>query len=567
MRKSLFLLVCIQLLGCGAEPDSSQKATEQSKVSFTEVSAVAGLGGFRHERGAAGNLWFPEINGSGGAFIDYDGDGWQDVLLAGGGVWKESGMEPVPGVWLYRNEGDGTFSLQTDAAGLTGINSYTYGFAAADYDNDGDQDLYVTTVEQNRLFRNEGGHFVDVPSEAGSEGPSEWSNSAAFFDADRDGLLDLFVTNYVAWTPESDLPCLFGADNRKDYCTPHAYQGTPPRYYHNEGAAGFVDRTDEAGFGVSTGKSMGVVLLDYNQDRWIDLAVSNDGEPDHLFRNEGDGTFTDVGFVSGMALNSRGQPQAGMGIDAGDIDGSGLDAIVVGNFANETIGVFQYDGNALFVDRANASGIGAASMPLLTFGVMMFDADLDGDLDVFTANGHISLFADEDDDQITLRQRPHLFLNSGDGTFRDAAGGSEALATPRLARGTAYADYDRDGDLDVLLTENGGPVALYRNETRAEGSGPHWLRVMLRGSASNRDGIGADLRLYAGGRLQRRYVRSGSSFLSQSELPVTFGLGNTATADSLVVLWPSGARQVHRDVTASAEYLVTEQGDRLSALR
>ncbi|HEX7069504.1 MAG TPA: VCBS repeat-containing protein, partial [Rhodothermales bacterium] len=441
---------------CAGEESTETPTLTANSIAFVEVTTEAGLGGFKHERGAQGDFWFPEINGAGVAFIDYDADGWQDLLVAGGGVWDGSGREKVPSVWLYRNEGNGTFSLRTDEAGLANVHDYSYGFAVADYDNDGDQDFLLTTVGLNRLFRNDGGRFAEVGTAAGISDRIEWSNSAAFFDADRDSHLDLFVTNYVQWSPETDIPCLFGAENRKDYCTPHAYRGMPSRYFHNDGDQTFTDQSQEAGFLPSPGKSMGVALLDFNDDGWTDLAVANDGEPDQLYRNEGNGRFSEVGFVSGMALNSRGQPTAGMGIDAGQIDGSGRDAIVVGNFSFENIGVFRYDGNGLFSDISQSSGIGATSLWSLTFGVLLFDADLDGDQDFFAANGHISVHADEDGDPDRFREPPHLYANDGNGRFTDAAPTIESLRTPMLARGVAYADYDRDGDLDLAISENDG---------------------------------------------------------------------------------------------------------------
>ena len=367
-----------------------------SPTLFVDVTSEAGLADFRHERGAAGDLWFPEINGAGVAFIDYDGDGWQDLLLAGGGVWAHTDVPQVPAVRLFRNQRDGTFSETTGEAGLADIHAISYGFAVGDYDNDGDDDFYLTAVGRNYLFRNDNGRFIDVTAASGTGGPEEWSNSAAFVDADRDGQLDLVVVNYVDWSPADDIPCRYGADNRADYCTPHAYRGIPPRFYHNDGNGRFSERSAESGLRASPGKSMGVVTLDYNRDGWVDLAVANDGEPDQLFRNEGDGTFTDIGLQIGMALNSRGQPQAGMGIAAGVLDGSGQDAIVVGNFSNEANGLFVYDGRSLFLDRTRASGIGPASLRSLTFGIAMADVDLDRDLDVLKlyVEGEIARGAD-----------------------------------------------------------------------------------------------------------------------------------------------------------------------------
>ncbi len=552
-------LIGLSTTGCQTESQAPEPESDASTVpGFVEVAQEVGLGGFRHERGDAGNLWFPEINGSGAAFIDFDGDGWQDILLAGGGTWPTSGLPPAEGVWLYRNNGDGTFELATHRAGLSGIREYTYGFAVADYDNDGDDDFYLTTVTSNRLFRNEGGRFTDVSRMSGTAGPDEWSTSAAFVDVDRDGALDLVVANYVEWSPQTDIPCLFGSDNRKDYCTPLAYRGLPPRFYRNVGNGRFEDRSTDSGLTHSPGKSMSLAVLDFNQDGWPDIAISNDGERDQLFRNRGDGTFEDVGLVTGMALNSRGQPTAGMGIDAGDIDGSGLDAILVGNFAGESMSLFQFDGRALFLDRARTSGLGAPSIPTLTFAVLLLDVDLDGDQDLYAANGHISLFAHLDDKPFGLAQPPHLFINRGGGIFQDVAPSTSALQETMIGRGVAAADYDRDGDVDLLVTENDGRVRLLKNLTRDGEDPPHFVRVELTGTTSNRDALGAEVILYHAGRTQRRYVRGGSSYLSQSERALTFGLGDADLVDSLVVKWPSGVRQVLTGVTPNRKVEVLE---------
>ncbi len=573
-------------MGCrnATQVESRERTPDAASApTFTDVTQAAGLGAFRHETGASGQKWLPEIMGAGAAFVDYDGDGWPDILLVGGGVWEDE--RPVPALRLYRNNGDGTFSEKTREAGLGEVVAYGFGLAVADYDNDGDPDVYFTTLAQNRLFRNEGGVFEEVGKQAGVAGEAAWSTSALFFDADRDGWLDLYVGNYVVWSPDQDLFCSSGSPE-KIYCTPQLYEAVPGRFYQNNGDPGspdrvrgrllpgqaptFTDRTAEAGFLPAPGQSLGVAELDFNGDRWPDLVVANDLEPDLLYENNGDPgstpgqapTFTEMGVISGIAYDERGIARAGMGIDAGDVDGTGRPTVFVGNFSDQMIGVYRYVGNGLFEDRAALSKIGGRSRRTLAFGLFLFDADLDGDLDLFVANGHIHEHVDQIPNTITYRQPPHLFINQGDGTFEDAApevGG--ALAEPLVGRGAAYADVDQDGDLDVLVTENGGPVRLLRNEVRAPGAAtpsPAYLRVEVTGTQSNRDGLGTRLVAFAGGSRQERRVHAGSSYLSQSERPATFGFGPATRVDSLVIYWPNGHVDRFNDLAVNQTLRIVE---------
>ncbi len=562
--KAFFCLcVLVSAGGCGQEEAAQPSGAEEpatTAVSFREVTTEAGLGAFRHVNGALGEKWFPETMGAGGGFLDYDGDGWQDVVLVGGGSWDPETDRQVRKLWLYRNKGDGTFALASSQAGLDNLPGYGFGVVAADYDNDGDDDLYFTTLGPNLLLRNEGGVFQDVTQAAGLSGVEEWSTSAIFFDADRDGWLDLYVGNYVVWTPDEDLWCSFDGEN-KGYCTPELYRGVPGRYYRNRGDGTFEEQTDAAGFSTG-GKTLGVAELDYNDDGWPDLAVANDTDPDQLFQNDGDGTFSEVGVVSGMAFDERGRARAGMGIDAGVVDETGRETIFVGNFSNQMIGVYRYAGNGLFEDRAAASQIGRTSLLTLTFGLVLFDADLDGDLDLYAANGHVQPYIEQVKDNVTFRQPSHLFLNLGDGTFEDAAprvGG--ALADSLVGRGAAYADFDNDGDLDLLVTENAGPAHLLRNDLN---EGVHYLRVEVQGRQSNRDGIGTRLVAVVGTQRQVRRIRTGSSFLSQSEKVATFGLKGADRVDSLLVYWPGGLVDRFADVAADQTVVLVEGERRLS---
>lgn len=524
-------------------------------LSFHDVTDEAGLSAFRHENGAYGSKWFPEAMGSGGGFIDYDGDGWLDVLLVGGGTWPEGEQESVRALWLYRNNRDGSFTDVTERAGIGEVRAYGLGVVAADYDNDGDEDIYFTTLYENMLFRNDGGVFTEIGEAAGVTGGSTWSTSAIFFDADRDGWVDLYVGSYVEWSPETDLVCTISGTIRS-YCTPEHYIGIPSRFYRNNGDGTFTDRTVEAGFASGPGKTLGVSEFDYNRDGWPDLIVANDTKRDLLYENNGDGTFSEKGAVSGIAYDENGSARAGMGIDAGVVDTTGEETIFVGNFSKEMIGVYRHIAEGLFSDRAAVSKIGRPSLLTLTFGLFLFDVDLDGDLDLFAANGHVQPEIEQTQEGITYREPPHLFINDGNGTFVDLGRkAGAALQQPLVARGAAYGDYDRDGDLDILLTENSGPVHLWRNDLS---EGGHFLRIHVEGREGNRDGLGTQLSAFVGGLRMERRVRTGSSFMSQLEKTVTFGVGDVDLVDSLFVRWPSGRIDRFTELAVNREYSLLE---------
>ena len=552
------LLFIMLSLGCNrAEKVEEQKPqpTNGVALSFTDVTSTAGLSEFRHVTGAVGDKWFPESMGSGGGFIDYDGDGWQDVLLVGGGRWAKEKAQAAPALWLYRNNGDGTFSNKTNEAGLGALSAYGFGVAAADYDNDGDQDFYFTTLHHDMLFRNDAGVFTELGKTANVAGESTWSSSAIFFDADKDGWLDLYVGNYVEWSPEKDLWCTLDGKT-KSYCTPELYKGIPGHFFHNSGNGAFTEQTEAAGFTQSPGKTLGVAECDFNRDGWPDLVVANDTQRNLLYKNKGNGTFDELAAYSGVAYDENGRARAGMGIDAGVVDNTGAETIFIGNFSKEMIGVYRYLGNDLFTDRAPASKIGRPSLMTLTFGLFVFDVDLDGDLDLFTANGHVQEDIEITQDGITYREPPHLFVNDGNGFFTDEApkiGG--VMQQPIVGRGAAYADYDRDGDLDILVTENGGPAHLWRNELN---NGHHFLRLRVQGEKSNRDGVGARIVVKIDTLHMERRIRTGSSFLSSLEKTATFGLGQATHADSLLVYWPSGRVDRFNAIEADRELLLVE---------
>ncbi len=491
---------------------------------FTDVTHEAGLADFTHENGASGLMWMPEILPPGLAFVDYNGDGHPDIALVQGGTWDSLEVQP-PAVRLYANNGSGSFSEVTYDAGLGEVVTYGMGIASADYDNDGDADLFLTSLGHDILLRNDDGVYTVMQS--GAEGPLAWSTAAVFFDADRDGWLDLYVGGYVRWSSPTDVRCQ-GPGGEKIYCTPAAYDGQSHRFYHNNADGTFSDWTEDVGFLSTPGKTLGAVLLDVNGDLWPDLAVANDLERDQLYINEGDGTFIERGLMAGIAYDARGIATAGMGIDAGIVSGEW--SILVGNFSNQMISVWRYAGGEVFRDHASASRIGGASRQTLAFGLFLFDADLDGDEDVFVANGHIHEHVERGSSGIKFYQRPHLFLNTGDGVFAD-----EENFEPLLGRGAAYADIDQDGDLDILMSQNGGGVRLWRNNVQGR-----YLRVRLGGMSSNRDGIGALVKLYTSVGVKQRHVRSGGSYLSESERVLTFGLDESDMVDSLHVTWPSG---------------------------
>lgn len=542
-------------IACSPESDSSPLPDEPSSsaIAFTEVTREAGLGNFIHDNGAVGNKWYPEQMGSGAGFIDYDDDGWSDILLLGGGNWNGQADSRFQALWLYRNNGDGTFTEVTTETGFVGLDAYTIGLSVADYDNDGDEDIFLDNLGTNMLFRNDGGVFTEVGEEAGLSEHREWGSSAMFFDANRDGWLDLFAGNYIDWTPETDKFCPEGG-TVKLYCIPADYEGIPSRYYQSNGDGTFTDRTDEAGFTPVLGKALGVAELDFNKDGWSDLVVVNDGEGDLLYQNNHDGTFTERGMISGIAFSEHGEARAGMGVDAGVVDSTGQVSIFVGNFSEEMAGVYRHTGNGLFLDRAAASRIGGPSLLTLTFGLFLFDVDLDTDLDLFVANGHVYPDRLEGQDKITFRQPAQLYTNRGNGIFDEVKQDQGVLTSQLVARGAAYADYDRDGDLDILIVENDGPAHLWRNDL----SDGNVLRVDLTGTASNREAIGARIVAQVGSLRMERRMRTGSSYLSQSEMTATFGLGQASHVDSLWVHWPGGVVTQFDEIQANQTLLIKE---------
>jgi hypothetical protein len=519
---------------------------------LTDVTASAGLR-FRHNSGAFGGKLLPETLGSGCAFLDYDGDGWLDILLVNGMDWPGHKRErSTP--HLFRNNRNGTFSDVTRAAGLD-VELYGMGVAVGDFDNDGFPDLLIACVGQNRLFRNTGkGTFVDATRVSGLDGRQAFSTSALWVDFDRDGLLDLFVCNYVRWSLDTDVHCSLDG-KQKSYCTPEAYRGETCWLFRNLGNGRFEDVTATCGIFDSSSKALGVAMLDVDNDGWPDIFVANDTQPNRLYRNLRNGKFRDVGLEAGVALSEDGKARAGMGVDAADFDNSGRTSVAVTNFDNEMIGLFRPSETGLYRDVATRAGVGFPSLNTLGFGCVFADMDLDGLLDLVVANGHIDETVRNIRGNVGHAQAPHLFLNEGAGAFRDVASSVQGEFTrPRIGRGLAYGDFDNDGDLDLLMTTNGGPAVLFRNDVRP---GNRSIRLRLVGTTSNRDAIGATVRLFEGGVTQTRLVRSGSSYLSQSELPVTFGIGPRDRVERIVITWPGGRTEEFKGV-AAGRYTCTE---------
>jgi len=559
---AILALAFLALARCGgreAAPPSPLPRSGPSPlaVRFTDVTREAGLA-FVHNSGATGRKYLPETMGSGVVFFDYDGDGRQDLFFVNGADWPDQHRATTTQA-LYRNRGDGTFDDVTARAGLA-VELYGIGAAAADYDNDGDTDLFVNALGPDRLFRNRGnGTFEDVTREAGVSDPG-FGSSATWFDYNRDGFLDLFVCNYVQWTPATDIYCTLDGAN-KSYCTPESYRGATNRLFRNRGDGTFEDATRKAGVFDPTGKSLGVVAFDADGDGWVDLAVANDTQPNFLYHNQGDGTFRDIGTAAGIAFSEDGKARGAMGIDAADYDGSGGESLLIGNFSNEMLALYHNDGRGAFVDDAASSGIGPPSLLTLTFGCFFFDFDLDGRLDIFTANGHVETDINRVQPTVTYAQPPHLFRGVRGGRFESVTRVVGAdLARPVVGRGAAYADFDGDGDLDIAVSVSGGPAVLLRNDG---GNANGWLRLRLVGKKSNRDGIGARVRLLGPGIGAARVVRSAASYASQSETTLTFGLGPKGAGDrppvDVEVSWPDGNKQVFNSLATDRLHVLEEK--------
>ena len=527
---------------------------------------------FTHDSGREGQKLLPETMGSGAAVLDYNGDGHQDLLFVNSTrwPWDTRGQLDSP-CRLYKGDGKFQFTDVTEEAGV-GKNLYGMGAAVGDYDNDGDTDIFLSAVGKNRLLRNEGGVFEDVTDDAGvGGGDDKWGTSCGFFDYDNDGLLDLFVCNYVTWSKDADLSQKFTLDGEsRAYGPPKAFSGSFSYLYHNDGDGSFTDVSEKAGIqirnddtGVPLGKAMGLAPVDFNGDGWLDIVVANDTVRNFLFENNRDGTFSEVGRICGIAFDrSTGNARGAMGIDTAQFRDNGTLAIGIGNFANEPSALYMARaGKKQFTDAAMYTGFGPPTRQGLTFGLFFFDVDLDGRFDLLGANGHL----EEEISKVQATQRyaqpPQLFWNAG----RDAkselvlapeSSVGEDFYQPIVGRGAVFGDFDEDGDQDVVIAVSDGKPAVFRNE---QSTGYHWLRVSLEGTDANRDGIGATVELALGERVLRQCVMPTRSYLSQCEKAVTFGLGDVQSVESITVAWPGGMREVF-PVSGTNQAIVLRQG-------
>ncbi len=566
-RNALALALTCLALACrrpakeAAAPPPTPRPTPPPAIAYEEKAAAMGID-FTHVTGAAGKKWMPETMGGGVAVLDYDGDGRPDLLFVSGAHWPgdPGAAAQKSSLALYRNEGNDArgqprFKNVTRAAGLERV-FYGMGASVADFDNDGRDDLFVTGLDGNLLFHNRGSRFQEVSKRAGVAAGSGWGTSSAWLDYDGDGLLDLYVGRYVDWSPAKDLFCTLDGKT-KAYCTPERYPGRSSHLYRNLGGGRFEDVTKAAGLENDNQKALGVAPWDFDGDGRVDLFVSNDTAPNNLFRNKGDGTFEDVGIPTGVAVDEAGRARGAMGAAWADTKNGKGSALAIGNFSNELKSLYWTESGEVFLDESPRSGVGPTSFLDLTFGVLFFDADLDGRMDLLLTNGHVEPSVQEVQKDVTYRQPPALYKNAGDGRFSLLGDSSGDLAKPLVGRGSASADLDGDGDIDVVLVENGGPARVFLNPTNAPGRS---VRVRLTGAGkSNRDAVGARVTATVGARTLTQQVSGGQSYLSASEKTLTFGLGDAEKIDTLEIRWPDGATETRKDVPGAARLTITQE--------
>ena len=541
LKHWLFLILNLLLVPCHA----------QMTTQFVDVTAEAGIT-FKHVNGASDRKFYLETMGSGAAFLDYDNDGDLDLYIVNGAPLPGFETAASPTNLLYQNKGDGTFTDVTTTAGV-GDTGYGMGCIAADYDNDGDIDLYVTNFGTNLLYQNNGdGTFTDATAHAGVGNGQKWSSSCAFVDYDHDGNLDLYVVNYLDYDIGKDRDW-HDPRGRRIYSNPQVYAGISDTLYRNSGDGIFTDVTRQAGVYNSDGKGLGVTCGDYDNDGRIDIYVANDTTPNFLYRNVGGGRFIDIAPLAGAAYNEHGVAEGGMGVDFGDYNNDGALDIFVTNFSNETNTLYHNTGDGALIDFTNIAGLGEASFLKLAFGTKFFDANNDGASDLFVANGH--LYPTESD-ALEYAQTDQLFINAGEGIFVDLSEESgEYFSTKRVGRGAAFGDYDNDGDTDIFVVNLNQEGVLLRNEG---GNEHNWLMIKTVGVKSNHDGIGTRVEVVTRSHSQMKEVRAGSSYLSGHDLRLLFGLGTETKAATVRITWPSGTEQIFTDVEANQLLIITE---------
>jgi len=521
-----------------ASPHCKAGAPDLINVTFTDVAPSAGID-FRHDNAASSEKFLIETMGAGCGWIDYNQDGLLDLYLVNGAPTRAySPTKPVHSA-LYRNNGDGTFTNVTDAAGVAAVGLFGMGVAVGDYDNDGFPDLLVLGYDRCILYHNNGdGTFTDVTERAGVTNGGRWASSAAWFDHDNDGRLDLVIANYVDWSPDRNFYCGDRGPGMRSYCHPDDFRGQPPTLYHNNGDGTFTDVSKSSGLGIKGGNGLGVVTFDYDNDGWQDIFIANDHMPNFLFHNNHDGTFREVAYQAGVAVSEDGAFEAGMGTDAADISGNGRLDLVVTHLDMQLARLYQNSGDGTFEDATLRSKLGYSTFHMSGFGTRFMDYDNDGQRDIFMANGHVLDNIQRYHAATRYAEPKLMFRNIGPGLFENVSErlGADFLS-PRVSRGAAVADFDNDGDLDILVNNNGGAPQLLRNDG---GNANHWLQVLLIGTKSNRDGVGARAKVSAGDLILYEQRKGGMSYQSAQDPRLHFGLGSRSTIDAIEIVWPSG---------------------------
>jgi hypothetical protein len=534
-----------------ARPDSRSL----HPVIFRDVAASAGIA-FRHDNAASPEKFLIETMGSGCGWIDYDQDGLLDLYLVNGAATRVYTPRQPPRSALYHNNGDGTFTDVTAKAGVGAEGLFGMGCAVGDYDNDGFPDLLVLGYGRCILYHNNGdGSFTNVTARAGVENSGFWASSAAWFDYDNDGRLDLVIANYVDWSPDRNFYCGDRGPGMRSYCHPDDFHGQTPKLYHNNGDGTFTDVSKSSGLGQKPSNGLGVVTFDYDNDGWQDIFIANDHMPNFLFHNNRDGTFTEVGYLAGVAVSADGQFEAGMGTDAADVTGNGRMDLVVTHLDMQLARLYQNLGGGSFDDATLRSKIGYATYHRSGFGTRFMDYDNDGARDLFIANGHVLDNVQRYHADVQYAEAKQMFRNTGHGVFEDV---SDQLGPdfqlPRVSRGAAIGDFNNDGNLDILVNNNGESAQLLRNEG---GNANHWLEIFLIGTKSNRDGVGARVKVSAGGLVLYDQRKGGMSYQSAQDPRLHFGLGQNRTVDAIEILWPS----------ENATRLSNVKGDQIIAIK